>query len=134
MKTAPITPATIDFDSAGVPHAPHAPLFGDCYHARAGALAQAEHVFLRGNGLPSRWAGRARFVVLETGFGFGHNFLATWAAWRRDAARCERLHFVSVEKHPPLREDLVQAHARSAGADLAPALPADLAPAALSSS
>ena len=35
-----------------------------------------------GNGLPGRWAGRDRFVVLETGFGLGLNFLATWRAWR----------------------------------------------------
>ncbi|MBL8327003.1 MAG: FAD-dependent 5-carboxymethylaminomethyl-2-thiouridine(34) oxidoreductase MnmC [Rubrivivax sp.] len=108
MKTEPITPATIGFDHAdGVPHAP---AFGDRYHPRAGALAQAAHVFLRGNGLPGRWAGRARFAILETGFGLGHNFLATWEAWRTDAARCARLHFVSVERHPPRRQDLVAAH------------------------
>jgi len=59
-----------------------------------------EHVFLKGNSLPERWAGKPRFVILETGFGFGVNFLATWRAWRRDPARCGRLHFVSIEKHP----------------------------------
>ncbi|MBL8339864.1 MAG: FAD-dependent 5-carboxymethylaminomethyl-2-thiouridine(34) oxidoreductase MnmC [Rubrivivax sp.] len=107
MRTERIAPATIEFDADGVAHAP---AFGDRYHPRAGALAQAEHVFLRGNGLPARWAGRRRFVVLETGFGLGHNFLATWAAWRNDPARCERLHVVSVELHPPRRDDLVAAH------------------------
>jgi len=108
VKTSPVLPATIEFDAEGVPCAP---AFGDRYHARAGALAQAEHVFLRGNGLPRRWAGRARFVVLETGFGLGLNFLATWAAWRDDAARPERLHYVAVERHPPRREILQRVHA-----------------------
>ena len=31
-----------------------------------------------------RWQGREHFVVLETGFGLGHHFLATWQAWRDD--------------------------------------------------
>jgi tRNA 5-methylaminomethyl-2-thiouridine biosynthesis bifunctional protein len=44
--------------------------------------------------LPQRWAGRRHFVILETGFGLGHNFLATWAAWRDDPQRCEDLWFV----------------------------------------
>lgn len=108
MKTAPIAAATIAFDAEGVPQAT---AFGDRYHARAGAMAQAGHVFLGGNGLPRRWAARRRFVVLETGFGLGINFLATWAAWRSDPARPTWLHFVSVDKHPPSRADLARVHA-----------------------
>lgn len=110
MKTQPILPAQVDFSDA---QAPQAPAFGDVYHARAGAFAQARHVFLGGNGLPERWAGRTRFVILETGFGLGNNFLASWAAWRDDPARCERLVFISIEKHPLRRDDLVRAHAAS---------------------
>ncbi|OWQ44006.1 hypothetical protein CDL60_27550 [Roseateles noduli] len=107
MKTAPILPAHVDFSGA----IPSAPDFGDTYHAPSGAFAQARQVFLGGNGLPDRWAGRRRFVVLETGFGLGNNFLATWAAWRDDPARCERLVFLSIEKHPLTRPDLERAHA-----------------------
>jgi tRNA 5-methylaminomethyl-2-thiouridine biosynthesis bifunctional protein len=106
VKTQPIQPARIAFDD-GVPVATE---FGDVYHARAGALAQAQHVFVRGNELPQRWAGRTRFVIVETGFGLGNNFLATWAAWRNGPQRCERLVFVSVEKHPPSHETLERAH------------------------
>lgn len=80
-----------------------------------GAQRQAQHVFLHGNGLPGRWAGRAKFVILETGFGLGHNFIATWLAWRADPSRCERLCFVSIERHPPTREQLQQAHAGGLG-------------------
>jgi len=116
VKTSPVVPARIAFDDAGVPFAPD---FGDVYHSRAGALEQAQHVFLRGNELPQRWRGRARFVILETGFGLGNNFLATWRQWRDDAQRCRRLVFVSVEKHPPRRDDLGRAHAGSALPELA---------------
>lgn len=120
MRFAPITPARIVWGDDAPPDAPpYAPEFGDVYHARAGALAQSRHVFLTGNGLPQRWQGRARFVILETGFGLGHNFLATWAAWRDDARRCERLWFVSIDKHPPARDDLARAHAASPLAALA---------------
>ncbi|HSX92881.1 MAG TPA: oxidoreductase, partial [Hydrogenophaga sp.] len=96
MKSEPIRPARIDFTPEGVPFAP---AFGDVYHTAAGALAQARHVFLGGNGLPVRWAGREHFTVLETGFGLGNNFLATWDAWRTDPRRCARLTFLSIEKH-----------------------------------
>src|SRR2546427_191519 len=92
----PLVPARLAF-SKGVPHSE---AFGDIYHSVSGGLEQARHVFLRGNGLPERWAGRERFVVFETGFGLGLNFLATWQAWRADASRPRRLHFVSIEKHP----------------------------------
>lgn len=93
----PITPATPAFTTRGTPLSP---AFDDVYHSTRGALGQAAHVFLGGNGLPARWAGKRRFVVLETGFGLGLNFLATWQAWRSGAQQCERLHFVSIEKHP----------------------------------
>ncbi len=116
MRTAPIAPATVDFSD---PAAPRAPAFDDLYHPASGAFAQARHVFLAGNGLPERWRGRARFTVLETGFGLGNNFLATWAAWRDDPARCERLFFVSIEKHPLRAEDLRRAHASSPVPELA---------------
>jgi tRNA 5-methylaminomethyl-2-thiouridine biosynthesis bifunctional protein len=91
---------------------PYSAAFGDVYHSAAGGPEQARHVFLAGNSLPGRWAGRERFVILETGFGFGLNFLATWQAWRRDPARCARLHYVAVEKHPFSLQDLRTLHAR----------------------
>jgi tRNA U34 5-methylaminomethyl-2-thiouridine-forming methyltransferase MnmC len=103
MRTAPIVAARVAYDSDGTPLAPDD---GDLYHPRHGALEQARHVFLGGNGLPARWRGRARFVILETGFGLGNNFLATWLAWRDDAQRCANLHFISIEARPPCAEDL----------------------------
>ncbi|BDI05552.1 FAD-dependent 5-carboxymethylaminomethyl-2-thiouridine(34) oxidoreductase MnmC [Sphaerotilus microaerophilus] len=123
MLRSPITPARIEFDPQGIPTAPD---FGDVYHSSEGALAQAWHVFLGGNGLPQRWAGRQRFVVLETGFGLGHNFLATWAAWRDDPRRSERLVYVAIEKHPATRADIARVHAASDGARELPGLTAQL--------
>ena len=105
----PILPARLAFAADGTPYSPQ---FGDVYHSTDGGLAQARHVFLGGNALPRRWRGRDSFVIVETGFGLGLNFLATWEAWRTDAQRCERLHFASVEKHPFGADDLARLHAR----------------------
>lgn len=69
-------------------------------------LAQARHVFLAGNRVNERWQGRDRFVILETGFGIGLNFLAAWDALRSDPRGPSRLHFVSVEARLLSSEDL----------------------------
>ncbi|HEX2651686.1 MAG TPA: bifunctional tRNA (5-methylaminomethyl-2-thiouridine)(34)-methyltransferase MnmD/FAD-dependent 5-carboxymethylaminomethyl-2-thiouridine(34) oxidoreductase MnmC [Burkholderiales bacterium] len=95
--SAPLVPARLEFAADGTPYSA---AFGDVYHSAAGGVAQARHVFLGGNALPGRWRGRRTFTILETGFGLGLNFLTTLQAWREDTARCDRLHFVSVEKHP----------------------------------
>lgn len=86
--------------------------YGDIYHSSSGGLEQAHHVFLAGCDVQRRWQGRARFTIVETGFGIGLNFLATWAAWRADPARSARLHFVSTELHPFSVDDLTTLHQR----------------------
>lgn len=68
--------------------------------AATGALEQAAHVFLQGCGLPAAWAGRPQWRVLETRFGTGLNFLATWNAWRHDPDRPGLLHYAAVEAAP----------------------------------
>jgi tRNA 5-methylaminomethyl-2-thiouridine biosynthesis bifunctional protein len=107
MQSSPLVPATLSF----VDGIPYADAFGDVYYSADGGLAQARHVFLAGNGLPARWQGRERFTLLETGFGLGLNFLATWQAWRSDSQRCAQLHYVAIEKHPFAAADLTQLHA-----------------------
>jgi tRNA 5-methylaminomethyl-2-thiouridine biosynthesis bifunctional protein len=100
---ATLVPARLELREDGTPFSR---AYGDIYHSESGGLGQAEHVFLRGNDLPRRWAGRSLFSILETGFGLGINFLATWAQWRRDVEACTRLHYVSIEKHPFSKIDL----------------------------
>jgi tRNA 5-methylaminomethyl-2-thiouridine biosynthesis bifunctional protein len=104
-----IRPAALAFDSSGTPFSQE---FADVYHSAASGPGQSRHVFLRGNDLPARWARRDLFTVVETGFGIGLNFMATWSAWREDRERCDRLHYVAIEKHPFAHRDLVSLHAR----------------------
>lgn len=105
----PIQPATLQFAQDGTPRSEQ---FDDVYHSADGGLGQARHVFLGGNNLPERWQGRDRFVIVETGFGLGLSFLATWASWREDAARPRMLHFISCELHPFQVDDLARLHER----------------------
>ncbi|MBN9402749.1 MAG: hypothetical protein J0I30_08060, partial [Burkholderiales bacterium] len=104
-----LQPASWHEDARGVPFSRE---YGDVYHGDAGALPQARHVFLGGNGLPGRWRGRAAFTIAETGFGLGHNFLAAWRAWLDDPGRSGRLHYLAFEAHPFAAEDLVRAWRR----------------------
>lgn len=100
----------VEWDAAGTPRSPR---FDDVYRSAAGGLAQARHVFLQGCGLPAAWAHRPHWVILETGFGLGMNFLATWRAWKDDPQRPRILHFVSIEAWPVAAQDLLrsaQAH------------------------
>ncbi|RJF97410.1 bifunctional tRNA (5-methylaminomethyl-2-thiouridine)(34)-methyltransferase MnmD/FAD-dependent 5-carboxymethylaminomethyl-2-thiouridine(34) oxidoreductase MnmC [Noviherbaspirillum saxi] len=101
-----LVPATLSF-ADGIPYSES---FGDVYHSADGGLAQARHVYIGGNRLPQRWAHRPRFVILETGFGLGLNFLATWHAWRADPSRPEQLHYIAIEKHPFSAADLHTIH------------------------
>ena len=96
--------------------------------ATADTLAQAQQLFLAGNQLPARWAGRRRFTVLDTGFGGGHKFLATWAAWQQDLRRCDRLCYLAIEPRPPRRAELARLHAGTPLAALAEALAAQWPP------
>lgn len=82
----------------------------------------ANPIFLWGNDLPQRWQGRARFVMLATGFGAGHDFLAAWQFWRADPGRCARLVYIALDPHPLERDELAAALRESATPGLATAL------------
>ncbi len=114
---SPLTPlldhAQLSWDDTG---APHSETFGDIYFSNNNGLDETRFVFLQQNRLPERWAqhDRALFVVGETGFGTGLNFLATWQAFRawRQQQRphgAQRLHFISFEKYPLTPSDLALA-------------------------
>lgn len=103
----PIQSAELDWADDSGPRSKH---YGDVYFSTAGGLDEAEYVFLGGNGLPERWENhdRAVFCIVETGFGTGLNFLATWNLWRQQGSDRRRLHYISVEKHPLKITDLAR--------------------------
>src|SRR6478672_9230343 len=62
-------------------------------------------------GVTERWRGRDAFTVIDTGFGAGAQFLATWQAWRDDPLRPQRLQYVAIEPQPCDVDGLAQCHA-----------------------
>jgi len=101
---------------------PTSPRFGDVYRSRAGGWQQAQTVFLGGCHLPQRWQSTEHFTILETGFGLGLNFLATWSAWLADPRRCTQLHYVAVEAYPVSAADVVHSAEALSGAQSMPPL------------
>lgn len=101
-------PEAVEWLADGTPRSPR---FQDIYRSASGGLAQARHVFLRGCGLPAAWAGQRQWRILETGFGLGLNFLATWRAWKDDPQRPRLLHFSSLEGWPVAAADLLRSAA-----------------------
>ncbi|GAB6264361.1 bifunctional tRNA (5-methylaminomethyl-2-thiouridine)(34)-methyltransferase MnmD/FAD-dependent 5-carboxymethylaminomethyl-2-thiouridine(34) oxidoreductase MnmC [Photobacterium sp. R1] len=107
--------AVLDWNDAGTPVSND---FDDVYFSNANGLEETRYVFLQQNGLPARWEtfDRRRFVVAETGFGTGLNFLAVWQWFKNfrqsnPDACVKELHFISFEKFPVTRDDLIKAHA-----------------------
>ncbi|MCJ9429122.1 tRNA (5-methylaminomethyl-2-thiouridine)(34)-methyltransferase MnmD [Kordiimonas marina] len=90
-------------------NAPVAPRFGDVYYSAENGLEETGFVFLQGTGAPAVWQDRDHYVIAETGFGTGLNFLATWKAWK-ESGTPGRLTFISVEGYPLSREALKAAH------------------------
>ncbi|MCA8941044.1 MAG: bifunctional tRNA (5-methylaminomethyl-2-thiouridine)(34)-methyltransferase MnmD/FAD-dependent 5-carboxymethylaminomethyl-2-thiouridine(34) oxidoreductase MnmC, partial [Planctomycetes bacterium] len=72
--------------------------YDDVYFAGDG-VAETEHVFCAGNELAARFAAAKRvFVVAETGFGTGLNFLVVVDWFERFSPPSARLVFVSVDE------------------------------------
>lgn len=90
---------------------PESNLFGDIYFNRDGGVAETEHVFIRANQLEQRFAAleHNRFVIAETGFGTGLNFLCTRDLWLQQTQAPQQLHFISCEKYPLAVADLARA-------------------------
>lgn len=97
--------AELEWRDGGVPVSRR---FDDPYFSLENGLAETQHVFLAGNGLPDRLV--PGFHIAELGFGTGLNFLVAWAAWKaREIAGT--FHFTSFEAFPMSLSDIEKAHA-----------------------
>lgn len=78
--------------------------FDDIYFSPQDGLAETTHVFLEGNALAERILENKNetdeFVIAETGFGTGLNFLAAMKLFLDKAPPDVGLHVISFEKYP----------------------------------
>ncbi|ALA03062.1 MULTISPECIES: bifunctional tRNA (5-methylaminomethyl-2-thiouridine)(34)-methyltransferase MnmD/FAD-dependent 5-carboxymethylaminomethyl-2-thiouridine(34) oxidoreductase MnmC [Enterobacter cloacae complex] len=116
MKQNAIQPANLEFNAKGTPVSRD---FDDVYFSNDNGLEETRYVFLDGNHLGTRFPEHPRslFVVAESGFGTGLNFLTLWQAFdcfraSYPEATLQRLHFISFEKFPLTAHDLRLAHQR----------------------
>ncbi len=116
MKQNAIQPANLEFNAEGTPVSRD---FDDVYFSNDNGLEETRYVFLDGNQLSARFPEHPRslFVVAESGFGTGLNFLTLWQAFDQfhaahPEATLQRLHFISFEKFPLTAHDLRLAHQR----------------------
>lgn len=114
MTNPALPPAMEPADLVWRDGVPESARFGDVYFSRDNGLEETRYVFIGRNLLRERFAELAdnrHFVVAETGFGTGLNFLAAWAEWLdcRPKDDSAILHFVSVERFPLTRSDLEKA-------------------------
>tara|TARA_R110002124_G_C8974562_1_gene515818 strand:+ start:6563 stop:8578 length:2016 start_codon:yes stop_codon:yes gene_type:complete len=106
----------ISFQNDGSPYSHQ---FNDIYFDTNQGTSQSECVFIDGNNISARLAKHPEdFVIAETGFGTGLNFLLTLAVFHR-LKQCQnqhdtgnsttsKLHFISVEKYPLSKVQLTQ--------------------------
>ena len=87
---------------------PYNAAFGDVYFSANSGVGESLHVFLQQNQLPQRWQQKRRFVIAETGFGTGLNFIITLRAWLRSVKQPACLHFISIEKSPVSPRDMAR--------------------------
>lgn len=99
--------ATLNWHENGTPVSSQ---FDDVYFSKDNGCAESQYVFVQHNLLDERFAQleKSHFIIGETGFGTGLNFLNTWQLWRKHAKAGQKLYFISAELHPIKREDLAR--------------------------
>jgi tRNA 5-methylaminomethyl-2-thiouridine biosynthesis bifunctional protein len=97
---------------------PYNPDFADVYFSADNGLAESEHVFIQHNQLLERFKqvaaqavdnNASQFVIAETGFGSGLNFLLTVKHWLQHSHASQTLCFYSLEHAPFCLQDLQRA-------------------------
>ena len=110
MKKPVITAPNLRFNQDGSPFSEQ---FDDIYFDSASGYQQSEQVFVLGNNINERIKqAKYNFIIAETGFGTGLNFLLTLQAYQNlqqalpDNHQCVKLSFISIEKYPLTKAQL----------------------------
>jgi len=105
--------AQVHFNESGTPVADH---FDDVYFSNDSGIDETQHVFVAGNDLDERWQQwpNPTFVIAETGFGTGLNFLVAMRCFNEFRAAnpdhpLKRLYFITTEKFPLPQQDMQRA-------------------------
>ncbi len=99
--------ASLDWRNANTPVSSH---FGDVYFSADDGFAESRYVYLDNNFLTQRFSqlDKSHFIIAETGFGTGLNFLLAWQCWQQHAPQGKKLFYISTECFPLTKTDLQQ--------------------------
>ncbi len=104
--------AKLDFNEHGTPMSSE---FSDVYYSNDGGATETSYVFIDGNRLLERWKNwdKSHFCIAETGFGTGLNFFCVAEAFLQFTQEnpdhpLKYLHFLSTEKYPVTKEDMLK--------------------------
>ena len=109
-KIVPSAPE-LSFQQDGTPYSKQ---FNDIYFDSESGYQQSEQVFIYGNNISNRLKKETnQFIIAETGFGTGLNFLLTLQAYHKIQQesthhKLPKLHFISVEKYPLTKKQLIE--------------------------
>lgn len=107
-----VKPPQLNFNSDGTPSSIQ---FDDPYFSLDNAAEESRYVFIQGNHLPERWCTQNQdlehFTIAELGFGFGLNFITSCEIWLKNNSP-GHLHYISLEKYPVKKNDLVKLHSK----------------------
>ncbi|MBV6540083.1 bifunctional tRNA (5-methylaminomethyl-2-thiouridine)(34)-methyltransferase MnmD/FAD-dependent 5-carboxymethylaminomethyl-2-thiouridine(34) oxidoreductase MnmC [Ursidibacter maritimus] len=111
---AKLTFASLAFNATQTPVSEQ---FDDIYFSTQDGLAESYYVFQEGNQLWQKWQDHTRsaFIIAETGFGTGLNFLAVAEKFQQfqqehPDSPLKRLYFISFEKFPLTANQLADIH------------------------
>lgn len=109
-----LTFASLSFNDRNTPISEQ---FDDIYFSTQDGLEESYYVFQEGNQLWQKWLTHTQeaFVIAETGFGTGLNFLAVADKFQQFRAehpnsKLKRLYFISFEKFPLTAQQLSEIH------------------------
>ncbi|MCC2625765.1 MAG: bifunctional tRNA (5-methylaminomethyl-2-thiouridine)(34)-methyltransferase MnmD/FAD-dependent [Burkholderiales bacterium] len=88
---------------------PQSTLFDDVYYSIASGPEESNYVFIQHNNLIERFSKLQNndiFIIGETGFGSGLNFLNVLNIWQNTVTSQAKLFFISFEKYPLSPTDL----------------------------
>lgn len=120
MSKQLINTAKVNFQTDGSPVSSE---FDDIYFDASSTCSQSEQVFINANNIDKRWQQLSKqshtadselneFIIAETGFGTGLNFLLTvekFIAFKQQSQSNLLLKFISCEKYPLSKADLQRA-------------------------
>ena len=90
---------------------PRSAEFSDYYWSQGDPRLEKRAVFADQHHLAVRAQRAEQFVLLELGFGFGHNFLQTAELWSRECTQTI-LHYIAIERAPPSLRSLERVYSK----------------------